>query len=213
MTATAPPGVSRTRARVAPPPSRDHWSRTGRVPPAERARLCSALGALLTAERVTAGWSVRRLARAAGVDRRTLQRLAAGTMRPREVTLHALASVLAVDDPRPLAARLLAAAGPSLRPNTDGAVRRRMHRAGRALVAGHRPLPSDLAERVRLHRTASAARAQAYGLLHQPGALDEPAVLDRIGQLLDESRHLHEQAGPPVVFRIGRHEIQAGWAG
>jgi len=212
MTATAPPGVSRTRARVAPPPSRDHWSRTGRVPPAERARLCSALGALLTAERVTAGWSVRRLARAAGVDRRTLQRLAAGTMRPREVTLRALASVLAVDDPQPLAARLLAAAGPSLRPNTNGAVRRRMHRAGLALVAGHRPLPSDVAERVQLHREACAARARAYDLLHRPGALADVAVLDEISQLLAESWRLHEQAGPSQVIRIGRHEIRAGWA-
>ncbi|SEC95202.1 Helix-turn-helix [Amycolatopsis tolypomycina] len=181
--------------------------------PAERAQLRATLGALLTAERLAGGWSVRRLARAAGLDRRTLQRLAAGTMRPREVTLHALASVLAVNDPGPLAARLLTAAGPSLRPNTDGAVRRRRHRAGLALVAGHRPLPSDLAERVRLHRTASAARAEAYGLLHRPGALDDPAVLDAIGQLLDESRQLHEQAGPAVVFRIGRHQIHAGWAG
>ncbi|MGW5743833.1 helix-turn-helix domain-containing protein [Amycolatopsis sp. NPDC003861] len=181
--------------------------------PAERARLRATLGTLLTTERVAAGWSVRRLARAAGLDRRTLQRLAAGTMRPREVTLAALASVLAVDDPRPLAARLLAAAGPSLRPNTDGAVRRRVHRAGLALVAGYRPLSSGLAERVQLHRAACAARDRAYGLLHRPGALDDPAVLDEIGQLLDESRQLHEQAGPSVVIRIGRHEIHAGWAG
>lgn len=142
MTTTTTPRPVGRRARVTrvTPPPGDRAVRTGDVPDVERERLAATLGALLRAERLAAGYSTRRLARAVGCSRSTIRRLQAGQLRPREVTLRYLASVLAVDDPGPLAERLIEAAGASLRPDTPGAIRSRHRRAIAAQrQAGTRP--------------------------------------------------------------------------
>lgn len=208
-----PPPVNRDPATQAAAGSRAHGAppRAGRVPPAEQRLLRTHLGALLRAERRAAGLGTRRLALAVGCDRRTLQRLEVGQQRPRLVLLRYLASVLAVDDPAPLAERLIEAAGSSIRPDTPTSVRQRRKRADAAILAGHQPLPAALARRLALHRAADAAHGRALALLGQAGVLDDVAVLAEAQRLLEESRRLREQAGPPIVIRVGRHEIRAGW--
>lgn len=204
--AAAPAG---SRAHVALPLHGDRWSAC-QVPPVEREQLRSTLGALLRRERLAAGFGFRRLARAIGCARSTVQRIEAGRLRPRECTLRYLASALAPDDPKPLADRLVAAAGSSLRPDTDGAIRQRQRRASAALLAGHMPLPTGLARRVQLHRAADARWRRSVALLDQPGALDDPELLAESSRLLAEARRLRAEAGPAITIRAGRHEIRAG---
>lgn len=201
---------SRAPARVAPPLVAGRRS-AGRVPPAERVQLSTSVGALLRVERLAAGYGTRRLAAAIGCDRRTVQRLEAGQLRPRRCLLAYLAAALAPDDPEPLRTRLIAAAGPLLRPDTPGAIRRRQRAAHAALIAGRMPLPSELDRRIRLHRAASTAWWRATNLINSPGALNDPAVLAEASRLLAESRQLRAEAGPPVVILAGRERITAGW--
>jgi transcriptional regulator with XRE-family HTH domain len=179
--------------------------------PAERARLAEVLGGLLRSERLAAGWSLRRLAKAVGCATSTVRRLQAGQLRPRESLLWSLATVIAVDDPAPLAARLLEAAGPSLQPDTDGSVRRRNRRAVVAFLAGYRPLPTRIARPLRLHREADAAQSMALSLLAPDVALEDPTALGESVRLLAAARALREQAGPPFVVLLGNREIRAGW--
>lgn len=177
---------------------------------AERNALVSGLGVLLRTERVVTGWSFRRLARAVGCAPSTLWRIETGRRRPSEGMLRCIASVVAVDDPRPLADRLVAAAGASLVADTPGSLRRRRRLANAALLAGHKPLPTDLARRMALHRRADALYRQAFALIETP-AVDDLAGLYRIGDLLAESRRLRAEAGPPITLMVGRRQIHAGW--
>lgn len=207
---SAPPGLSRTRAGVAPPAVHALVA-SGRVPPGERERLAATIGVLLRTERLAAGYGTRRAAAAIGCERSTVRRLESGQLRPREVTLRCIAAAYRPDDPRPLAQRLIAAAGASLRPDTDGAVRRRIRRANAAILAGRRRLPSDLERRLVLHRRADAMHRRVDALLAAPGALDDPDVLGQALDLHTEASRLREQAGPPITIRIGKNEITAGW--
>lgn len=209
VTGNATPTTGRSRARDGLPLP-DRPVATGRVPPDESARLAATLGELLHRERTAAGWSTRRLAAAVGAARSTIRRLETGQRRPRPSLLKCIASVLAVDDPKPLADRLIAAAGDSIRADTDGTIRYRNRRANAALLAGRKPLPTDLARSLALHRQADAARARANELFYQPGALNDVDVLDEIHRLHDQARQLRAQAGPPFILRIGAIEIRAG---
>lgn len=207
----APRGSSsRARGRHAPLVERDHPV-TGRVPDDERDRLASSLGALVRAERLAGGWSLTRLARAVGCSRSTIRRVQAGQLRPRESLLRCIASVLAVDNPRPLAQQLIEAAGPSLREDTAGTSRQRRRRVSAALLAGHRPLPTDVARRLTLHRRADSLRAMSERLLCQPGAPDDAEVLDEVIRLNAEARRLRDQAGPAITIYVGKRQISAGW--
>lgn len=210
----APRGSSsRARARHAPPVERDHpvTGRAGHVPNDERDRLASSLGALVRAHRLAGGWSLTRLARAVGCSRSTIRRVQAGQLRPRESLLRCIASVLAVDNPRPFAQQLIEAAGPSLREDSEGTYRQRHRRANTAMLAGHRPLPTDLAHRLALHRQASALWSRAMQLLNQPGAFDDVPTLDEVLRLQDQAKRLRDQAGPPITIYVGRRVISAGW--
>jgi transcriptional regulator with XRE-family HTH domain len=201
------PASSRAYARGALPAVGDRQS--GRPSLVERAQLAATVGAVLRAARLDRGWGTRRLATAIGCARSTVQRLEAGQLRPRECTLRYLASVLHVEDPRPLADRLVAAAGPLLRPDTDGAIRQRQRRANAALLAGRMPLPAELDRRIRAHRAASAAWHRAQMLVDR-GDLNDLAVLDEIDRCLTESRRLRAEAGSPITIRCGRRELRFG---
>ena len=188
-----------------------HADRAGAVPAAEREQLAATLGALLRRERRAAGYGTRRLAMAVACARSTITRLESGQQRPRECTLRYIASVLDPDHPCPLADRLVAAAGASLRPDTPGTIRQHRIRANAAILAGRRPLSSDLTRRLLLHRRADAAAREAGRLVDTPGALDDPVLLDRILALRETACALRSQAGPPVTLRVGKVEIRAGW--
>jgi hypothetical protein len=182
----------------------------GWVPPAERARLAAEFGALLRAERCARGWSLRRLAAAVPCHRSTLTYLQAGARRPRRVLLRAVASVLDPDDPVPLGDRLIAAAGPSVVADSRTQAARRVRLSHLAILAGHRPLPSDVARRIGLHRQAAAAWWQSLAVLDRPGALDDPAALQRAAELRDQAWQLTAEAGPAITLVLGRHRLCFG---
>ncbi|MFI6331903.1 helix-turn-helix domain-containing protein [Micromonospora chersina] len=120
--------------------------RTRGVPGAdERTRLRDSLGAALRRERAARRLSQRALAALAGCDRRTVERLEVGQLRPTTALVAALAHALAVppgyspagrrEQVEALRAELTAAAGASLVPSTAGGARRRRRRLRKARLA------------------------------------------------------------------------------
>ncbi|MEJ2866096.1 helix-turn-helix transcriptional regulator [Actinomycetospora flava] len=103
----------------------------------EQAHLAADLGRLVRRCRTACGLAQNDLADAAGVARRTVQRLEHGQHRPRMSLLASLAAVLAPEQPDALLAALVAAAGDSLRPDTLASLRRRARLVRRA-TARHR---------------------------------------------------------------------------
>lgn len=177
---------------------------------AERAHLVAGVGALVRQERVAGGWRMARLALATGVARQTVWRLENGRRRPSRALLVGLAGAFRADDPRPLAHRFVEAAGASLVENTPGGWRRRQRRQDAALLAGWRPLPSNLATRLAAHRAASAAWRELLALL-APENFDDPAALAAVRALMDQAHELMEVAGDPVRLVVGNHVIRAAW--
>lgn len=95
-TADAAP-VARAQPRVYAAQGKEPVPHRLGVPDAvERERLRSSVGAALRHARAEAGISQRRLAVLAGCDRRTVQRLEAGTMRPSTALVRALAHAITV---------------------------------------------------------------------------------------------------------------------
>lgn len=91
----------------------------GKVIGAERDRLRDGFGALLAAERMRAGFTVKGLAEQSGLTVSTLYGFEGGRIRPREDVCHLLALIITgrnVDAAEQLAERLMQAAGDSLRP-------------------------------------------------------------------------------------------------
>lgn len=127
-------------------------------PPAERERLAGSLGSMLRALRAERGLSIRRLAERSAVAASTITRLERGERRPRPSLLAAIGFALAPDRSDELTARLIAAAGPSLRPDTEGSVRRRARRMERARRAARR-------EAWRMERAAADARSEGIRTL------------------------------------------------
>jgi transcriptional regulator with XRE-family HTH domain len=139
-----------------PPPARG-WPRVARhsrarcagspgAPGAEeRAQLVAGVGALVAAHRRAVCLSQRRLAELAGCDRRTVERLEVGRIRPTTALLYALAHALTVPPgyapDRPavavLAGALVQSAGASLVPSTPGGARRRRRRLRKARRAAN----------------------------------------------------------------------------
>lgn len=191
--------------------ARAHYRQT---PPVASEHLAATLGTLLRDERLAAGWSVRRLARAVPCAPSTIWRLETGRHRPRPSLLRSIAAVLHVDhdDHRLLAARLIAAAGDNLGSDSDRTERWRVRRAHDAIMAGNRPLPTQLRRAIGLHRQADQARARADQILDRTGALDDPELLGEAQALMAEAARLRALAGPPITVRLGgRYEIRAGW--
>jgi len=146
--------------------------------PAEQDQLRASVGAVVRRERVARRLSQRALAALAGCDRRTVQRVEGGQLRPTEALLAALAHALVMPpgwSPRSrvaavdaLRAELVAAAGASLVPSTPGGARRRLRRLRRARVAAN-------------HAALPALRAR-HGLPRQRQAVRvvSPAVADAV---------------------------------
>mgnify|MGYP002623813889 CR=1 FL=1 len=126
--------------------------------PGEQARLAASLGAELRALRAERGLTVSALAERAAAHPSTIARLEAGERRPRLSMLAALAYGLDPARVGEITARLAAAAGPSLRPDTEGSIRRRARRMERARRAARR-------EAWRMERAAEDARSEAFHLL------------------------------------------------
>ncbi|WP_198145393.1 helix-turn-helix domain-containing protein [Frankia sp. EAN1pec] len=189
--------LSRARPRDTAP-----WAR---VPPDERAYLRAGVGSRLEAARRAAGLSRLALARRVGCSAGLVRHLERGTCRPREAAVRWLAYALEPDDPAPLREALLQAAGDSLRPDTSGTARAWTRRCEHAFLAGHWPVPSDVAQAIAAHQAAAAANREALAILDRPGAMRSVRALDQASALLDRALVLAEQAGPPVTVIVGRH--------
>jgi transcriptional regulator with XRE-family HTH domain len=163
----------------------------------EQEHLAATLGAVLKAMRTERGLSTRALAERSTVARSSITRLESGMRRPRPEMLHALAYGLDHEHPEPLAERLMAAAGPSLRPDTEAGLRarrRRMERAHRAVKA----------LRYQVAREADYARQRSLALIigdlrhmNVPRVVANPtaaqvareqAALDQMQAVLDASQ-------------------------
>jgi transcriptional regulator with XRE-family HTH domain len=184
---------------------------TSRPGPEEREQLAATLGALLCRLRTERKMGTRLLARRSAVARSTIRRLEEGERRPRRSLLAGIAYGLNPDDPKPITEALAAAAGASLVPESPWSQARRKRAMDRGMLAGTVPLPSKLARSLELHRRSDEARRRAYALTDAPGAFDDAAAMTEACRLLDLSARLRDEAGPPIVLRIGGHEIRAGW--
>lgn len=171
----------------------------------------NALAAELVTLRAEFGLSYRGLAARTGLTAPSLHALEHGRIRPRRVTLRFLALGLDPDRADELEARLVAAAGAEVAPDTEGSFRWRQRRYQACVLAGTAPLPTHITRPLALHRGANAAVAQAYAVLARPGALDDAAMLDEASRLFDQARRLHAEAGPPVILYIGKHRISTGF--
>jgi Helix-turn-helix. len=126
--------------------------------PGEQARLAATLGATLRALRAEYGLTVPALAERAAAHPTTVYRIESGERRPRPAMLASLAYGLDPDRVGEITARLVEAAGPSLRPDTPGGIRRRQRRMAKARRAVQR-------ETWRLARAADEARSEGFHLL------------------------------------------------
>lgn len=153
----------------------------------------------------------RRLAARSAVSRSTITRLEAGERRPRASLLGNIAYGLNPDDPAPVKAELVAAAGGSLARESDWSRRARRRALDAAILAGRSPLPERIARPLALHQQADAAHRRAMTLTERPGVWDDAELMEEISRLLKMSHDLSDQAGPPLTVRIGSHEIRAGF--
>lgn len=186
-------GAGLARGRASDRSTVRSTGRTGDWPrylptPDEQARLAATLGAELRSLRSAYGLSIRRLAERAGAHPTTVYRLEHGERRPRPSMLAALGFAFDPARAAEIAARLVEAAGPSLRPDTPGGIRRRARRMERARRAARR-------EVWRMERAAADARSEGFHLLCR--ALRKlplhlafesnvtPGVLERAERLLD----------------------------
>ena len=115
----------------------ERWQRSN-VDERERAHLAAGVGRLLRRARTDRGMRQNDLADAAGVARRTVQRLEHGQHRPRRSILRALAAALAPEHPDELVDALVDAAGASLRPDTENSLYRRARLVRRAATRHRR---------------------------------------------------------------------------
>ncbi|MFC5748909.1 helix-turn-helix domain-containing protein [Actinomadura rugatobispora] len=179
--------------------------------PDERERLAATLGETLRRLRAEAGLGTRALAVRAATTRSTVVRLERGERRPRRSMLSSLAMGLDPDRHVELLEVLAAAAGPSLRPESDGSARFRRRQIEAGILAGRVPLPSNIARPLALHRQADAASRKAERILARPGALDDAEALAVVNELMDVARRLREQAGRPFTLYLGKHRIRVGY--
>ena len=171
------------RSRACTPPGQEepvpHRGHRQGVPDAvERERLRASVGAALRHARIQAGRSQRTLAALAGCDRRTVQRLEAGGLRPTEALLAALAHALTVPPGWSPAGRraatavllveLEAAAGPSLvlASGRRARWRRRRHRTAYR-AASRSALP--------MLRVRAASGGQVATMLHEAAQMVQAA--------------------------------------
>lgn len=158
--------------------------------PQEAERLRTTLGALIRTLRTEAGISTRALAARSAVARSTITRLEAGQRRPRPAMLAALAHGLDPDRATEFAHRLEAAAGESLRPDTEGGTRRIARRRQRRLREVDRRVDAQRAAAGQLLLRSRKLTLATLKLL-SPHADD--AVLDLAGELHRQAVLLQEE--------------------
>lgn len=192
-----------SRARIGRP--------SGRLDRSQSAQLAASLGVVLRELRIERGLSTRKLAAYSGVARSTVTRLEAGQRRPRRSLLANLAYGLSPDNPTPIIATLVCAAGDFLASESPWSERMHHRRLEQAILSGRAKLPDRIAKPLALHQAADNSWREAMALLDEPGALNNAAILDRVDHLLTVCRRAREQAGSALTVRIGSHEIKAGF--
>lgn len=158
------------------------------------------LGALVRELRIEHGLGTRALARRATVARSTIQRIEAGTMRARPITLAVIAWALDPDRAAELRERLLAAAEGCLAEDGDWP-RYRGRRQIQGMNTGAVPLPRDWDRRIKAHLRASEARRRWYATVDRLCISDDDALFaeaDKWFKILNEAS---KEAGG--VIRIG----------
>jgi transcriptional regulator with XRE-family HTH domain len=155
------------------------------------------LGAMLAEARAARGLSARALAAAVGAAPSTVTRIERSERRVSPAMLASLAAALSPDDPEALRTALTSAAGPLLVGDTPGGVRRRERRMGKAQraarLARNRQAVADFRRRAAMQRKAAQMMASAYELLDQPSG-----DLEQVDALMEGSRQLQAEAGPPI---------------
>lgn len=186
----------------------DHPSRTpgfdrSKLDDVERERLAATLGALLRSMRKERRLSTRQLAARSTVARSTITRLEAGERRPRPALLAALAYGLDHEHPEPLAQALQEAAGPSLRPDTPKAIRRRTRRVETArrevralrIAVGRKACHARISSMSAWQRSVSVLDQLAPAPpTTMAGMRREQAVMNESERLSQQSRRLTYQA-------------------
>jgi transcriptional regulator with XRE-family HTH domain len=187
--------VRAPEVETAPTLGRPRAGRGGGVPEVEEQHaLERSLGATLRAVRAEAGQTQQLLARRSGASFHSIQDLERGRRRPSRAMLEALAVgstiriPLAKADPKPVYARLVAAAGASLVVDTPGGVRRRERRLRDAGDLYRRELDAWWDRECAAARRAELAFVTAITILDQPGALDDAAALEAANGYLDVHR-------------------------
>lgn len=184
----------------------------GRPGEAERAALAGGFGRLLRELRTRQRLTMHALAARAACSAGMVAMLETGQRRPRASMLGALAYGLVPDEPGPVLEALRAAAGESVREDTDRSRRARRRRMVRGVQAGVVVLPAAVQGRVDAHAAADEAYAAALRLLAGPGARADVQVLREARGLLAEARRLRELAGLPVLVDAGGKRFGYGWA-
>ncbi|MGH3295760.1 MAG: helix-turn-helix domain-containing protein [Trebonia sp.] len=171
------------------------------------------LAALLRQLRAEHGLSVRRLAERAVVDRRTVQRLERGQLRPRPSTLARIAGALDPDRRTEIRAQLVAAAGENIAADSAGWSRYATARIGEALRAGRVPFPAAHDRAVRLSVASEQMFAMSMKLtdaaaaaINKPGSrfrdlMNLSNALDAEYELLGKEVGSIWHATPPRRYR------------
>jgi transcriptional regulator with XRE-family HTH domain len=157
------------------------------------------LGALLTRLRAESGLSVSRLAGRAVTDRRTVQRLERGQLRPRRSTLTRIAWALDPERRPEVLGQILAAAGDDIAPEHEGWSRYKTSRVNAAMRAGQLAMPTAWERAARLSAASESMFAASMTLLDQAAAqLGSPRsrdLMDLHDALGAEYETLRKQAG------------------
>lgn len=177
-----------------------------------------ALAAAVRALRTERGLTVSSLARRAAVDRRTVQRLERGQLRPRLSLLWAVAYGVDPDPSAEVREQLIAAAVPFVVPDTDASRRARARRLWAAWHAGELPLPVYWERRARLYAASETMWAVASSLIHRVtdaligeadvGAPWTDAARDLDGALRAESAVLLTDSGGRVEGLPARRRVR-----
>lgn len=174
----------------------------------ERAVLVATFGAELRAARLGAELSMRQLTVRAGVAKSSISQLEAGLRRPRRSMVHALADGIEREAPdvgyaERLAARLIEAAGSSIREDTPASLvmrRRRRRRAGLAVYrVAQKVTALDRASMDTFVESCHALDVSVIAASTAPGASlaemqREADMLTVVERLLGRSRSLREES-------------------
>ncbi len=148
-----------------PPPARSTGQTRSNTPAVGLARLAAVVRSL----RLEYGFGTRALARRAAVDRKTVQRLERGRLRPRRSLLVALGTGLDPDRTREILAALIEAAGDEGTLAHDGRWQHyRSRRIEQGWATGQVPLPAEIARKLVLNQRADELWAASIAIFDAP---------------------------------------------